>query len=78
MINTYDVTCPLCEEEFEVEIDPLTEEESIECPECLDEIDWEYDAEADAITLMPYADDDEDEDSTPLVEEDDEEDNELA
>lgn len=75
MLKTYDVTCPDCEEDFEVELDPLTEEECIECPECLGEFDWEHIEDTDTIELIPYEEDEID--GTPLADEDAEED-ELA
>lgn len=80
MLKTYDVTCPSCHEDFEVEMDPLTEKDCIECPNCYDEVDWEHDATADTVTLLPNDDDDLDEaDALELsAEEGDEEEDELA
>ena len=74
MLKTYDVTCPNCQEEFEVDIDPATEEEYIQCPVCEDEVDWEYDAATDALTLSLLPDDDEDDE----MDGDDEEEDELG
>ena len=58
MTKTYDVTCAdeSCLEEFEVEMDPATEEEYVECPACWDQFDWEHDEATDTVTLF-YADD---------------------
>ena len=60
MTKTYDVTCPdtpFCGEEFEVEMDPATEEDCIECPHCGEEFDWEHDPATDTVTLLPNDDD---------------------
>jgi hypothetical protein len=62
MLKTYDVTCPNpdCLEEFEVEMDPETEEEYIDCPECGEGFDWDHDPVADTITLRLDEDDEDD------------------
>jgi hypothetical protein len=78
MTKTYDVTCPdspFCGEEFEVELDPATEEDCIECPFCGAEFGWDHDTVTDTITLVPNEDDEIDE--TPLAD-DDEGEEELA
>jgi peptide subunit release factor 1 (eRF1) len=80
MMKTYDVTCPDCGEDFEVEMDPATEEECVDCPECLGEFDWEYIEDTDTVELIPYEIDDTplaDDDDAPLADDDEEED-ELA
>ena len=69
-MKTYSLICPDpdCAAEFDVELDPATLTEDgdlIECPECLDEWEWEYDAEADTLTLLP----DEEFDETDLTDE---------
>ena len=79
MLKTYDVTCPdspFCGEEFEVELDPETEENCVDCPFCGAEFDWEHDQATDTITLVPNGEDDEI-DETPLAD-DDEGEEELA
>jgi hypothetical protein len=67
MMKTYDVTCPdpYCNEDFEVELDPETEDCCIECPECLGEFDWEQ-TDTDTVELMPNEEDEED-DGNPLL-----------
>jgi hypothetical protein len=70
-LKTFTLVCPDpdCAEEFELELDPatLTEEaDLIECPACLDEWEWEYVAETDALTLLP---DEEEFDETDLTDE---------
>ena len=76
MLKTYDVTCPHpdCLQEFEVEIDPETEEYCIECPECWNDFGWEYDPATDTLKLLPHpdADDEFEEDDDPDDEEEDE------
>ena len=80
-MKTYSLVCPDpdCTAEFDAELDPATLTEDgdlIECPECLDEWEWEYVAETDTLTLLP---DEEDEADTMLVdtEEDEENDDET-
>ena len=68
MLKTYDVTCPDCDEDFEVEMDPVTEEGCIECPECFGEFDFYYDPDTDTITVLPNEEDEID--STLLVDDD--------
>jgi hypothetical protein len=77
MTKTYDVTCPdsYCNEDFEVELDPVTETDCIECPECLEEFDWEYDTETDTIALVSN---EEEENDNSLSDDDDDEEDELG
>ena len=57
-MKTYTLVCPDpdCAEEFDIELDPATLEDEgdlIECPSCLEEWEWEHDAETDALVLLP-------------------------
>lgn len=83
--KTYKLSCPdpLCNVAWDEEIDPTAEGPEglldgqgapIECPECGEEWEWNYEAESDILTLLPDAA--EEDDGLPLVEdvEDDEED----
>lgn len=70
--KTYRLECPNpdCEEVFEVQLSlaALTDGgDCIVCPECGEEIEWEYDAASETLELI-VEEDDEDEDSTPLTE----------
>jgi len=82
-LKTFDLICPdpNCAESFQYVLDPavLTDEgELIECPACLTEWEWEY--EADKLTLLADAEDEEDdehaEDKDDEEEDDEEEDDE--
>jgi hypothetical protein len=59
MIKPYDVTCadPECAEAFTVIADPtqLAEDEGTiaECPECGCDIEYDYDAATDTLTVTP-------------------------
>jgi hypothetical protein len=86
-MKTYTLTCPDpdCAESFDIELDPTTltdEGELIECPECLEEWEWEYDAVTGILALLPDEDEDEeDEDDDEaedmqLVEDEDEDEDE--
>jgi len=84
-MKTYTLTCPDedCNEEFEIEADPLDlakgEEATqgpITCQTCLEEWEWSYDEEADALVLVPDEfdfDDENDEEECEFEDEDDEE-----
>ena len=71
MLKTYDVTCRDCGEDLEVDLDPETEEDCIECPNCFHQFDWYHDPATDTITLRA---DEYDEDDDILMDDDEEED----
>jgi hypothetical protein len=69
-MKIYTLICPdpECAEEFDIELEPATltdDADLIECPECLEGWEWEYDAEADTLVLLP----DEEFDETDLTDE---------
>ena len=70
-MKTFTLICPDpdCAEEFDIELEPATDltdnSDLIECPACLEEWEWEYDAEADTLILLP----DEEFDETDLTDE---------
>lgn len=81
-LKTYAVTCPDCDADFTVERDPAElangNGDLIECPNCFDEFEWDYDQEADTLELTPYDDDeDEAEDMELTCEDEDDEDDEY-
>jgi uncharacterized Zn-finger protein len=79
MLKTYDVTCPdklFCGAVFEVEMDPLTEEETVDCPHCGGEFDWVHEPETDTIILLWDGDDDDEDDALLLGDLEDDEDDE--
>ena len=56
----YTLTCPDCETVFTLDLSPaqLAEDgETITCPECDLDQEWEYDEETDTLTLLPFEDD---------------------
>jgi hypothetical protein len=75
-MKTFTLTCPDpdCAEEFDIELEPATDltdnSDLIECPACLEEWEWEYDAEADTLILLP--DEDDEADDLSLVDTEDE------
>lgn len=67
-LRTFKVECPLCNEEFDADIQaeallPDAESFSVECPECGEESEITYDAATDTVTLED-ADESDDEDGT--------------
>ena len=81
-MTTYGLECPGCGEEFDIDLEPAQlgdDGDLIECPNCFNEWEWGYDADAGTLELLPDEDEDEDGDM-PLVDdedEDDDEDNEV-
>ena len=57
-LKTYSLICPDidCAEEFDIELSPAAAladgGETIECPECGEEWEWEYDPDTDALQLL--------------------------
>jgi transcription elongation factor Elf1 len=68
-LKTFQLECPRCGEEFEIECDPavaFTEDgDLIECPECGEDCEWEYDAITGALELVADDQDDDDPDDDP-------------
>lgn len=57
-LKTYSLICPDidCAEEFDIELSPAAAladgGETIECPECGEEWEWEYDPDTDILQLL--------------------------
>ena len=68
--KTYHLECPYCAEEFD---NPMTPEELIDggelitCPECDEELEWEYDTASDTLELIDDLEGDEEESDMPLT-----------
>jgi hypothetical protein len=79
-LKTYDVICPACEWDFQVSRDPAElakgDGELVECPNCFDEFEWDYDETADTLELTPYDDDKDTDDGMGLACEDDDDEDE--
>ena len=56
-LSTYDVVCPGCDEEFQVQRAPVElaqgEGDLIECPGCVNQFEWDYDEDTDTLELCP-------------------------
>ena len=70
------VECPVCEAVFEIKGFDVTIEEPIDCPECLSELDWDYDDETGEFTVSEAEAEDEDEEDEDEMPEDAEADDE--
>jgi endogenous inhibitor of DNA gyrase (YacG/DUF329 family) len=63
-MKTYEVECPVCNSEFDADIQveallPDAESFSVECPECGEESEITYDAATDTVTLEDTGTEDE-------------------
>ena len=58
---TKEVTCPLCDEVFDADIDPADTDQEIDCPECNETLGVEYDPATQETTLVELLEDEEDE-----------------
>jgi transcription elongation factor Elf1 len=69
-LKSFDLTCPECGEDFEIECDPavsLTDDgDLIECPNCFNEWEWDYDQEAGTLELFDDEADMEDTEDLPI------------
>jgi hypothetical protein len=74
-IPSITATCPVCDAVLELKTFDPDIEEPIECPECANELDWEYDEDTKELKLLLPDDDDEDEE-LEIDEIDDEEEDE--
>lgn len=78
-LKTYSLICPDidCAEEFDIELSPAAAladgGETIECPECGEEWEWEYDPDTDILQLLGD-EEDENESEENEAEENDEDD----
>jgi len=69
-LKTYELTCPGCNDDMEIELDSSVladDGDCIQCPSCDEEWEWEYDEATDTLTLTadaPDEDDEDDEDET--------------
>jgi hypothetical protein len=53
--KTYSLICPECDEAFDIQLLPAAladDGDPIECPDCGEECEWEYDAATDTLELV--------------------------
>jgi hypothetical protein len=82
-LNTYDVVCPGCDEEFQIQRAPAElaqgEGDLLECPACFNEWEWDYEEPTDTLELCGDEDDEgeddfldgEEDEGIPVDEDDD-------
>lgn len=75
-LKKFDLECPYCDEDFELTLDPaalIESEDTITCPACAEECEWDLDDVTGELVLLLSDEDDEDEDDEDEEDQDDDE-----